>query len=141
MRMEGAPGLGLDLLTMLLLLEVAGPPVPIAATTTPAQQAAALYHAELAHRPLPPPCPRGANGEIVVCGDRRAGGPDRLPLPEERAPLDWAKRPSVDMPSASAASGGGPPPRVNAPEGGAPAILAAERAIGDAVENLVKGKR
>ena len=83
-------------------VDAAGPALPPFNPVTPAQQAIANYKAEWAHRGTPKPCPLARSGEIIVCGDGRGGSPDRLPLPEERGPPDWARRRIGEVPSASA---------------------------------------
>ena len=79
-----------------------GPPAPTESKTTPAQQAIALYRDEYRHGFRPCPQPSRAT-EVVVCGNGRGGSADRLPLPDERGPPDWARRPTGETPSAAAA--------------------------------------
>lgn len=81
--------------------QAAGPPAPVAAKTTPAAQAIALYRDEHMPHALPPPCRQGAHGEIVVCGgDGRSQY--RLPLPDERGPPEGPRR-EAGVAAASAA--------------------------------------
>jgi hypothetical protein len=84
----------------------AGPAVPAVSKTTPAQQMIALYRDEYRHgfRPCPPPL--HAN-EVVVCGSGRGGSAERIPLPDERTPPDWARLPTGEIPSAMGALNGG----------------------------------
>jgi len=79
-----------------------GPPAPAESKTTPAQQAIALYRDEYRHGFRPCPAPTHAN-EVVVCGNGRGGSAERLPLPDERGPPDWARRPTGEAPSGVAA--------------------------------------
>ena len=60
----------------------AGPPMPAATKTTPAQQTIALYREQYAHWHFKP-CPPARGSEILICGTGRRGSPDRLPFPEE----------------------------------------------------------
>ena len=63
------------------IAQMSGPPAPVAAKTTPAQQAIAMYRDEHMQHALPPPCRQPKGGEIVVCGsDTRS--PYRVPLRE-----------------------------------------------------------
>jgi hypothetical protein len=68
-----------------------GPPAPVASRTTAAQQAIALYRDEYRHGYISCPAPTRAN-EVVICGNGRGGSANRLPLPDERAPPDWARQ-------------------------------------------------
>lgn len=76
-------------ITAPLSAELAGPPAPVAAKSSPAQQAMVDYKRNFGPVPLPAPCQRPKDNEVVVCGiGGRGGSPDRLPLPEERGPPD-----------------------------------------------------
>lgn len=79
-----------------------GPPVPVASRTTPAQQMISLYRDEYRHGYVACPAPARAN-EVVICGNGRGGSANRLPLPDERAPPDWARRPTGEIPSGASA--------------------------------------
>jgi hypothetical protein len=69
--------------------EPTGPPAPVAARSSPAQQAMVDYKRNFGPVPLPAPCQRPKDNEVVVCGvGGRGGSPDRLPLPDERGPPD-----------------------------------------------------
>jgi len=68
-----------------------GPPAPVASKTTPAQQTIALYRDEYRHGYVACRPPTHAN-EVVVCGNGRGGSSNRIPLPDERAPPDWARK-------------------------------------------------
>jgi hypothetical protein len=72
-----------------LRAEPAGPPVPTATKDSPAQQAMLDYKRNFGPVPLPAPCQRPKDNEVIVCGvGGRGGSPDRLPLPAERGPPD-----------------------------------------------------
>lgn len=72
-----------------LSAEPAGPPAPVAAKTSLAQQAMVNFKRDFGPVPLPAPCQRPKDNEVVVCGvGGRGGSPDRLPLPDERGPPD-----------------------------------------------------
>jgi hypothetical protein len=77
-----------------------GPPVPVVSRTTPAQQSIALYRDQYRHGFRPCPLPTHAN-EVVVCGNGRGGSANRIPLPDERTPPDWARRAVGEVPSAA----------------------------------------
>lgn len=79
-----------------------GPPVPVASKTTPAQQAISLYRDEYRHGYKVCAAPTHAN-EVVICGNGRGGSANRIPLPDERTPPDWARRPTGEIPSAASA--------------------------------------
>lgn len=69
--------------------EPAGPPAPTAARNSSAQQAMLDYKRNFGPVPLPAPCQRPKDNEVIVCGvGGRGGSPDRLPLPDERGPPD-----------------------------------------------------
>lgn len=75
-----------------------GPPAPVVSKATPAQQAISLYRDEYRHGFRPCPAPTHAN-EVVICGNGRGGSTNRLPLPDERAPPDWARKAIGDLPT------------------------------------------
>jgi hypothetical protein len=79
-----------------------GPPAPVASKTTPAQQMIALYRDEYRHGYVACPAPSHAN-EVVICGNGRGGSANRIPLPDERTPPEWARRPTGEVPSAASA--------------------------------------
>jgi len=79
-----------------------GPPAPVASRTTPAQQMIALYRDEYRHGYVPCPTPSHAN-EVVICGNGRGGSANRIPLPDERTPREWARTPTGEIPSAASA--------------------------------------
>lgn len=76
-----------------------GPPAPVKAKTTPVQQTIALYRDEYRHGYVACPLPTRAN-EVVICGNGRGGSANRIPLPDERGPPDWARQPTGEVPSA-----------------------------------------
>ena len=75
-----------------------GPPIPVPAKTTPAQQAIMLYRDEYRHGYVACPAPTHAN-EVVICGNGRGGSANRIPLPDERTPPDWARQATGDRPT------------------------------------------
>ena len=75
-----------------------GPPAPVASKTTPAQQSIALYRDEYRHGYVVCPAPTHAN-EVVICGNGRGGSANRIPLPDERAPPDWARKANGELPT------------------------------------------
>ena len=79
-----------------------GPPAPIVSRTTPAQQMIALYRDEYRHGYVACPTPSHAN-EVVICGNGRGGSANRIPLPDERGPPEWARRPTGEIPSGASA--------------------------------------
>jgi len=79
-----------------------GPPAPVASRTTPAQQMIALYRDQYRHGYVPCPIPSRAN-EVVICGNGRGGSANRIPLPDERSPPEWARRSTGEIPSAASA--------------------------------------
>jgi hypothetical protein len=82
-----------------------GPPAPLVSKTTPAQQMIVLYRDEYRHGYVACRPPTHAN-EVVVCGNGRGGSSNRLPLPDERAPPDWARRAVGDLPTGKEALAG-----------------------------------
>lgn len=77
-----------------------GPPLPVVAKTTPAQQTISLYRDEYRHGYVSCPAPTHAN-EVVICGNGRGGSANRLPLPDERGAPDWARQATGEVPSAA----------------------------------------
>ena len=75
-----------------------GPPAPIVSKVTPARQAIALYRDEYRHGYVACPTPTRAN-EVVICGNGRGGSANRIPLPDERVPPDWARRAIGEVPA------------------------------------------
>lgn len=75
-----------------------GPAVPAVPKATPAQQAIALYRDKYRHGYVECPAPTHAN-EVVICGNGRGGSANRIPLPDERAPPDWARRATGEVPA------------------------------------------
>jgi hypothetical protein len=75
-----------------------GPVLPVAAKTTAAQQAISLYRDEYRHGYRACPTPTHAN-EVVICGNGRGGSANRIPLPDERTPPDWARQAVGDLPT------------------------------------------
>ncbi len=75
-----------------------GPPAPVASKTSPAQQTIALYRDEYRHGYVACPAPTRAN-EVVICGNGRGGSSNRIPLPDERTPPDWARVAVGDQPT------------------------------------------
>lgn len=74
------------------LAEPAGPPAPVAVKTSAAQQAISTYTRNFGAVPLPEPCVRPKDNEVVVCGvGGRGGSAERLPLPDERGPPDQGR--------------------------------------------------
>ena len=118
----------------------AGPPAPQVSKLSPAQQAISAYQANWVHRPVLEPCPRPKRGEIVVCGNGRAGSPDRLPLPDERGPPDWTRRPIGELPSTVAALGGAKGAGPKTLSGPAPAVQALEKVLIDGVNRISGGQ-
>jgi hypothetical protein len=88
------------------LADTAGPPAPARARITPAQAAMAKYRGDYANAAPPRPCQRPSDGEVVVCAvEGRGGSPERLPLPAERGPRDWARREIGEPPRAGGVGG------------------------------------
>jgi hypothetical protein len=86
------------------LAEPAGPPAPAKSKATAAQTAIANYARDFGAVPLPQPCIRPKDNEVVVCGvGGRGGSPDRLPLPDQRGAPDTA-RTALNEPAAADAS-------------------------------------
>ena len=98
-----------------------GPPAPVTVKTTPAQQAISLYRDEYRHGFVACPMPTHAN-EVVICGNGRGGSANRIPLPDERTPPDWARMAVGDLPTGREAlvnTEGGPCVSANCPAHGA----------------------
>jgi hypothetical protein len=74
-----------------------GPPAPLVSKISAAQQAISLYRDEYRHGYVACPAPSRAN-EVVICGNGRGGSANRIPLPDERTPRDWARTPTGDRP-------------------------------------------
>lgn len=97
----------LSLLAMTAAIaQIAGPPAPVPATRTPAEQAISLYGAEHGPTRLPRPCRPATGDTITVCGTINGRSPYRVPLPDERAPRDGPRTATGEMPRAGA--GGSP---------------------------------
>jgi hypothetical protein len=75
-----------------------GPPAPVPSKTTPAQQMIALYRDEYRHGYRACPAATHAN-EVVICGNGRGGSANRIPLPDERSPREWARTATGDLPT------------------------------------------
>lgn len=116
-----------------------GPPTPVATKTTPAQQAISLYRDEYRHGYVACPGPTHAN-EVVICGNGRGGSANRIPLPDERAPPDWARMAIGELPSgkdALANTEGGPCVSANCPAHGAFDVIAGTLGVVQVARALV----
>ena len=116
-----------------------GPPTPVAAKTTPAQQAISLYRDEYRHGYVACPGPTHAN-EVVICGNGRGGSANRIPLPDERAPPDGARMAIGELPSgkdALANTEGGPCVSANCPAHGAFDVIAGTLGVVQVARALV----
>jgi hypothetical protein len=79
------------------LAQVSGPPVPVAAKTSPADQAIDFYRKRDAPRAAPARCRRGgADDMITVCGVSEGA---RAPLPNDQGIRDGARTAKGEMQS------------------------------------------
>ena len=115
-----------------------GPPAPVALKVTPAQQAIALYRDQYRHGYKACAAPKRAN-EVVICGNGRGGSANRIPLPDERAPPDWARTASGDLPSTrqALADGNERCRASHCPAQGAVDLVAAGAGLGQVVRAIV----
>lgn len=88
------------LLTGPALAQGAGPPVPVAAKTTPAEQAIEHVRKHDAPRPVPAPCRVGSGDAITVCGVTE-GQRARAPL-DDQGIRDGARTATGELPSTAA---------------------------------------
>jgi hypothetical protein len=81
------------------MAQVAGPPKPVAAKTSPAEQAIDFYHKRDAPRAAPARCRRGGDGDaITVCGVSEGA---RAPLPTDQGIRDGSRTAIGELPSSA----------------------------------------
>jgi hypothetical protein len=79
--------------------QVAGPPAPVAAKTSPAEQAIDFYRKRDAPRAAPARCRRGGDGDaITVCGVTEGA---RAPLPNDQSIRDGSRTAIGELPSSA----------------------------------------